>query len=81
MYLYILQSASTGRYYIGTTDNLDRRLAEHTAGVSPATRNRGPWQVVYTELHPDRSSAMKREYQLKSWKSHQAIAALIAARG
>src|SRR5216684_5991134 len=41
-FVYILQSETTGRFYIGSTDDLERRLAEHLRGHSPATRGRGP---------------------------------------
>src|SRR5260370_16583482 len=48
-FLYILQSESSGRFYVGSTDDLDRRLSEHLRGHTPSTRGRGPWKLVYTE--------------------------------
>src|SRR5688500_18344416 len=65
-YLYILRSRTTGRLYTGTTDNLIRRLRDHTAGNTPSTRGRGPWELVYLEEHLDRRSALQRERYLKS---------------
>jgi putative endonuclease len=80
-YLYILQSESSGRYYIGQTDNLDRRLAEHNNPecISSKTTKRfkGPWELVYSEKYPNRSAAMARERQIKAWKSRKAINELI----
>ena len=76
-YLYILQSQSSGRYYIGISDDLPRRITEHNSGQTPSTRHRGPWSLVYTEVYPTRGEAMVRESLLKSWKSHQAIAELV----
>jgi len=47
--LYILQSEKTGQYYVGSTNDLDRRLAEHMRGQTPSTRKRGPWKLVHRE--------------------------------
>jgi putative endonuclease len=81
-YLYILQSESSGRYYIGHTNNLDRRLAEHNnpTYISSKTTKRfkGPWMLVYFEKYPNRSDAMAREGQIKAWKNRKAIENLIA---
>jgi len=50
-YVYILQSETTGRYYVGQTEQLKARLAYHNANYSLALRNRGPWKLVYSETH------------------------------
>jgi GIY-YIG catalytic domain-containing protein len=47
-FVYILQSESTGRYYIGQTKNLEERVTYHNANYSKALRNRGPWKLVHT---------------------------------
>jgi putative endonuclease len=78
--VYVLQSESTGRFYIGVTADVDRRVAEHNARQNPSTRGRGPWRLVYTEQYPTRCEALHRERQLKSWRSHTALAELIAQR-
>jgi putative endonuclease len=78
-FVYILQSDSTGRFYVGSTDNLDRRLADHNSGKSLATRNRGPWSLAYSEQFPTLADARRREYEIKSWKSARMIRALLAA--
>ena len=77
VWLYILQSRKTGRFYVGATERIDTREQEHNTGQTKSTRGRGPWMLVYSEEHPDRSSAMKRENQIKGWKSHRSIQALI----
>ncbi|MHB9130635.1 MAG: GIY-YIG nuclease family protein [Armatimonadota bacterium] len=76
-FLYILQSQTTGKFYIGTTDDIDRRVDEHNYGQALSTRHRGPWELVYTEEYQTLGEARKREYQLKSWKSHKAITTLV----
>jgi putative endonuclease len=78
-WLYILQSQTTGRYYVGSTIDLERRLAEHHRAHSLATRGRGPWLLVYQETFPTLREARRREREIKRWKSAKLIAELIAA--
>jgi len=77
--LYILQSDSSGRFYIGSTDNLERRLSEHQRGQTPSTRGRGPWKLVHTEEFETLLEARRRELEIKRWKSSRLIRALISA--
>ncbi len=76
-FLYILESETTGRFYMGSTDDLERRLSEHLRGHSPATRGRGPWKLVYKEQFESLLEARRRELQIKRWKSAKVIQALI----
>jgi len=78
-YLYILQSESTGRYYIGQTQDVSERLAYHNANYSKFLKNRGPWRLAYTEQYRTRSEAVRRERQLKSWKDRHMIEKLLSA--
>ena len=69
--MYVLENAG-GRFYIGHTDDLDRRLAEHNdpgRSKSKYTRKHGPWQLVWSQQQPTRADAMKRERFIKSRKS------------
>ena len=77
--VYILQSESTGRFYIGSTTDLDRRLRDHAAGNTITTKGRGAWRLAYREDFPSLSAARHRERQIKSWKSRRSIAQLIQA--
>ena len=76
-FLYILQSQSTQRFYIGSTNDLARRLSEHERGHSLATRGRGPWKLVYQEEFPQLQYARRRELEIKRWKSSKLVRALI----
>ena len=76
--VYILQSEKSGRFYIGHTEDLFRRHAEHQQGKQRATRNRGPWIVVHTQVFDSRSEAVIREREIKSWKSAQRIRDMIS---
>ena len=75
-YLYILQNTE-GKYYVGVTERLDDRLEEHNRGQCFSTRNKGPWKIVYTELHVTKGAAMKREGQIKRKKRKSYIEWLI----
>lgn len=77
--MYILQSDKDGRYYVGSTDDLGKRLTRHNKGYSRYTKNRGPFKLVYREEFDSRSEAKKREYYLKSLKSSKALEKLINA--
>jgi predicted GIY-YIG superfamily endonuclease len=63
--IYILECAD-GSYYVGHTDDLPQRLADHESGRGAGfTRTHLPIRVVYTERHADRRTAAAREVQLK----------------
>jgi putative endonuclease len=70
-FLYILCCADH-TLYTGVTTDLQRRLHEHNHLKCGAkyTRHRRPVHLVYSEQHVSRSSACKREYQIKQL-SHQ----------
>lgn len=63
--LYILKSLKDDDLYIGSTNNLKRRLLEHNLGKAYATRIRRPFELVYCELYKSESDARKREHNLK----------------
>ena len=82
MYIvYVLESDSTGRRYVGQTVDLIRRYREHAGGASSSTRSRGPWMVIHTEYFTSRREAVARERYLKSLKSRAAIDRIINRHG
>ncbi len=78
-HVYILQSLSTGRFYVGQTKNVEERLAYHNANYSKSLKNRGPWKLVYTEAYASRSEAVRREQCIKSQKDRTLIERLVSA--
>ncbi|HBT81235.1 TPA: endonuclease [Candidatus Giovannonibacteria bacterium] len=76
-YIYILESAVSKEYYVGTTSNLERRIRQHNSGRVRSTRPMRPWHLKYQESYPNISSARTREMQIKSWKKRSAIEKLI----
>ena len=75
--VYIIQSQKDGSYYIGFTRDLEERLDRHNQGRSNYTRGKMPWKLVYSEDHFDRSSAVKRESEIKKRKSKEFIEKLV----
>jgi len=65
VYMLLLQN---GQIYVGSSTNPQQRFKTHLAGEgSVATRRSRPIKIVYTEPHPDLTSAIRRERQLKKW--------------
>ncbi len=63
--LYILKCAD-GSLYTGIAKDLEKRIKTHRSGKgSKYVRGRLPFTVVYTEMCTDRSSALKREIEIK----------------
>ena len=70
-YVYVLKSSKNGRLYTGSTNNLERRLEEHSSGKSVYTRTTRPYQLVYQEELTDELEARRRERFLKSGKGRE----------
>ncbi len=69
--VYILKCRDDS-YYTGITNDLDKRIIDHTAGIGAKyTRGRGPFELIYTEPCEDRSSASKREFFIKKLARRQ----------
>ncbi len=74
--VYILESLADGSYYVGYTQDLNSRLERHNQGKSRYTKTKRPWKLVYSEDYKDRSSAMKREKEIKGRKSRHFVESL-----
>jgi predicted GIY-YIG superfamily endonuclease len=73
-HVYILRLRND-QLYVGSTEDLPRRLAEHQSGSGcKTTAQSGPIELVYSESHPDHSSALRRELQLKRWSRAKKLA-------
>ena len=78
--LYILKSKIKDRYYIGHTNDLDRRLTEHNTGQTKSTRSYKPWELVYHKTYSHKSDAAKAENFLKAKKSKIFIERIISGK-
>ena len=65
--VYVLRNAE-GRFYIGLTDDVPRRMAQHNDGISQWTRGRGPWTLVWTSERMTLGDARRLENLLKRQK-------------
>ncbi|MFA4846576.1 MAG: GIY-YIG nuclease family protein [Patescibacteria group bacterium] len=63
--VYILQSDHNGRWYVGSSDNPQRRLQEHNFGKHRSTKGYRPYQLIYTETYDTKTEALKREKLIK----------------
>jgi putative endonuclease len=67
-HVYFLASRRHGTIYIGVTNNLGKRLAEHRDGKgSKFVRQYGVLRLVYVESFERPDEAIAREKQLKKW--------------
>src|SRR5258707_5338845 len=68
-FVYILASKRNGTLYIGVTNNLARRVAEHKAKLVPGfTRQYGVDRLVYFEAFDSVLEARAREHAMKRWR-------------
>ncbi|MDP3970861.1 MAG: GIY-YIG nuclease family protein [bacterium] len=65
-YVYILESISAKKLYIGFTSNFNRRLREHNSGKHGYTSSFIPWKIIYFEAYLNKYDATSRERKLKA---------------
>ena len=72
-YVYIMTSAS-GTLYLGVTNNLIRRVAEHREGRTKGySKKYGCNKLVYYEYYSNIISAIGREKEIKKWRRENSI--------
>ncbi len=76
-FVYILQSKVDASFYIGFTENLEKRVLQHNNGESAYTSRKMPWILVYFEEFSFKSDAIKREKFLKAQKNKSFYQSLI----
>lgn len=64
-YLYILKSKKDNNLYIGSTNDLKKRLVEHNKGLVFSTKLRKPPELIYYEAYKSEKDARIRESNLK----------------
>lgn len=68
-FVYILANETRGVLYVGITNDLLRRLAEHRAKLVPAfTASYGVTRLVHVETYTSVIEARSREHSLKRWR-------------
>ena len=72
-YTYVLLSEADGRFYIGATRDLKRRVERHAAGGVGSTAYRRPPRLLYYEACPSIDDAFRRERYLKSGRGGRCL--------
>ncbi len=76
-YVYILQSLRSGKYYIGSTKDLKRRLNCHNAAREHTGKSMGPFELKFSQEFSNIDIARKAEKKLKSYKRRDFIKKII----
>ena len=64
-----------GAYYVGHSDDLERRLAQHERAKVPGfTAGRLPVKLVWSQEFPTRAEAKEAERQIKGWSRAKKMA-------
>ncbi len=77
VWVYILKSEKNGRYYIGCSNDPDRRLLEHNAGKTESLKYLLPVKLVFKQGFKTSSEASKVESKLKKNKNRKILELII----
>ncbi|MFA6407832.1 MAG: GIY-YIG nuclease family protein [Candidatus Paceibacterota bacterium] len=72
-FVYFLKSLKNNDIYIGSTSNIDRRVALHNAGRVKSTKGYCPWQLLEYKEYPSRSESMKAELFYKTGQQKEIL--------
>ena len=67
-FVYFLQSLKNNDLYVGSTENVEKRVVLHNAGRIKSTKAYRPWKLLGFEKCESRSEAVVKE---KLFKAHQ----------
>ena len=76
-WVYILYSGHLDKYYVGSAQDIEGRLQRHLTNHKCFTSHAKDWVLKYQESFGTKSEAVKREFQIKKWKSREMIERLI----
>ena len=77
--VYVIQN-HRGKFYIGLSDDVARRVEQHNSGASKWTKTKGPWQLVWQSDELSLSEARKLENRLKRQKGGHGLFHLVEVR-
>ena len=79
-FVYVLNSDSIHKHYVGYTADIIQRLGQHNAGLSKWTQAGRPWRLVHQEPFLTRSEAVRRERFYKSGRGREELKRILAIR-
>jgi len=72
-YVYVLLSLQDKKFYIGFSEDIKKRLADHNAGRNTSTKPRRPFELIYYEAHLNKKDALRRETYFKTTKGKSVL--------
>jgi len=72
-YVYVLISKKDKKFYIGYTNNLQRRINQHNKGKTDSLKNRRPLKLIYFEGYINKKDAQEKEKFYKSGRGHEVL--------
>ncbi len=72
-YVYVLLSLKDKKFYIGFSEDVNKRLADHNAGRNTSTKSRRPFELIYYETHLSKENAFRREAYFKTTKGKSTL--------
>jgi putative endonuclease len=76
-FVYILKSIKCGEYYVGSSEDVKRRLSQHNSGNVKATELKRPYRLVFQHEFKDIYEAKKIERKIKNWKRKDFIEKIV----
>lgn len=78
-YVYVLLSLKDKKLYIGFSEDIKKRLADHNAGRNTSTKPRRPFELIYYEAHFSKEDAFRREAYFKTTKGKATLKQMLRA--
>ena len=76
-YVYVLESETSERFYVGSTGNLENRLLRHNKGYEKSTKHYRPYKIVFSQKCVTLQEAQALERKIKKWKRKDFILKII----
>ena len=78
-HVYVLESETTRRRYVGSCEDLPKRVARHNSRIVKATKAGAPWVLLHSEPFSTRAEAVRRELYFKTGRGRDEIERLTEA--
>lgn len=65
-FVYVIRSEKDGRFYVGPSENVEKRVEQHNKGMTFSTKGFRPWKLFFVESYNTKIEAREREKYLKS---------------
>jgi putative endonuclease len=79
-FVYIVRCVDDS-LYTGITTDVERRFLEHSTGKGGRyTKAKHAVELLYSEPQPDKSSALRREFEIKKWNRVKKLELINAER-